>query len=69
MEVDFEILKCNECKSCFKKSSSEMMSLCPECAHHLYDYENCAHVMESGACKKCLWDGSTSEYIKSIKNA
>ena len=46
-----------------------MMVLCPECAHYLYEYDNCAHEMEEGVCKKCLWDGSVSEYVKSIKNA
>lgn len=68
MEVDIEISKCNECTSSFMKGSSEMMALCPECAHYLYEYVNCAHEMENGECKKCLWDGSVSEYIKSIKN-
>ena len=69
MEVDIEISKCSECSSSFKKGSSEMMFLCPECAHYLYEYENCAHEMENGACNKCLWDGSVSEYVKKIKNA
>jgi len=69
MDVDIEISKCSECNSSFKKDASEMIALCPECAHYLYGYENCAHKMENGACKKCLWDGSTSEYVKGLKNA
>jgi predicted RNA-binding Zn-ribbon protein involved in translation (DUF1610 family) len=69
MDVVIEISKCNECNSNFKKGSSEMMALCPECSHYLYEYENCAHEMEQGVCKKCLWDGSVSEYVKSVKNA
>ena len=67
MSVIIDISKCTECCSNFKKGTSEMMDLCPECAHYLYKYENCAHDMEQGVCKKCLWDGSVSEYVKSIK--
>lgn len=34
---------CDECGSEFLKSTSKMMALCPECAHVLYGYPNCAH--------------------------
>jgi len=56
--------KCDECGSDFKKIESQMTSLCPECAHHLYDYENCNHIFVNNVCKKCNWDGSTSDFIK-----
>ena len=55
---------CDECGSEFLRSSSKMMALCPECAHVLYDYPNCAHVFKNGRCIYCYWDGSQSEYIK-----
>lgn len=58
---------CDECGSRFMKSASKMASLCPECAHLLYGYENCAHVFENGVCVKCLWDGSRSELVNKIK--
>lgn len=69
MGVVTEISKCNECNSSFKKGLSEMMALCFECAHYLYKYENYAHEVEQEVCKKCLWYGSISEYVKSIKKA
>ena len=69
MNPEIEIKACDECGSNYKASSSEMMSLCPECAHYLYDYENCTHDFENGKCKKCFWDGSVSSYIKSLKNS
>ena len=59
---------CDECGSEYLASKSKMASLCPECAHVLYGYENCNHVFEDGKCTLCLWDGSQSEYIKSLKN-
>ena len=55
---------CDECGSEFLKSSSEMMTLCPECAHILYGFLNCSHVFKNGRCIHCRWDGSRSEYIK-----
>ena len=38
-----ELVVCDECGSLFFKGSSQMMGLCPECAHILYGYPNCAH--------------------------
>jgi len=58
MVVDIETLKCDECNCSFKKDSSEMIALCPECAHHLYDYVNCTHEFENGKCKICFGDSS-----------
>ncbi|MCC0684592.1 hypothetical protein KGF39_09485 [Clostridioides sp. ZZV14-6345] len=44
---------CEECGSKFLKSSSEMISLCPECAYILYGYPTCAHVFKNGRCIYC----------------
>ena len=33
-----ELAVCDECGSLFLKGSSQMMGLCPECAHVLYGY-------------------------------
>ena len=63
-----EINVCTECKSEYYAHTSKMTSLCPECAHVLYGYENCDHQFRDGRCIKCLWDGSVSEYIKKFKN-
>ena len=57
---------CDECRSIFLKSKSKMKSLCPECAHILYGYDNCKHFFVDGKCIKCLWDGSRSDYIESV---
>jgi len=57
---------CEECGSEYLASRSKMNSLCPECAHILYGYENCNHVFEDGKCTLCLWDGNRSDYIKEI---
>lgn len=54
---------CDECGSLFSPETSRMASLCPECAHRLYGYENCAHEMRDGHCAKCGWDGSVSDYF------
>ena len=62
-----KIAKCDECGSEYLASKSKMASLCPECAHVLYGYENCDHVFKDGKCTLCLWDGSRSDYIKSLK--
>lgn len=43
------------------------MSLCPDCAYKLYGYPNCPHEFEKGYCKKCGWNGQTSEYLKSLE--
>ena len=59
---------CEECGSEFLLSSSKMMSLCPECTHILYGYENCNHVFKDGKCIYCLWNGKRSKYIRSLLN-
>ncbi len=63
-----KIVICNECGSSFIQSKSKMKALCPECSAILYGYEICEHFFENGKCVKCGWDGSRSEYIKSILN-
>ncbi|MBQ8965603.1 MAG: hypothetical protein IJ063_03375 [Ruminococcus sp.] len=65
--MDNSIKVCDECGSEFLGASSAMAGLCPECAHVLYGYENCAHVFENGRCIKCLWDGSVSRFISENK--
>ncbi len=57
---------CDECKSAFFPHSSEMMQLCPECAHHFYGYPPCQHVFTNQRCSKCGWDGSRSNYLKGL---
>ena len=59
-----ELAVCDECGSLFFKGSSQMMGLCPECAHILYGYPNCDHHFQNGRCVNCCWDGSKSVYIK-----
>jgi len=59
-----ELALCDECGSLFFKGSSQMMGLCPECAHILYGYPNCDHHFQDGRCVNCYWDGSKSMYIK-----
>src|ERR1700755_3204506 len=34
---------CDECGSDYFPDASPMAALCPECAHYLYGYQNCAH--------------------------
>lgn len=63
----WELVICDECGSSFRKGSSQMLRLCPECAHHLYGYPNCDHHFEGGRCIRCGWDGSESGYIKGLK--
>ena len=45
-----ELAVCDECGSLFFKGSSQMMGLCPECAHVLYGYPNCDHHFQDGRC-------------------
>jgi hypothetical protein len=59
---------CDECGSEYYRNTSKMASLCPECSHILYGYENCNHYFENGRCLKCFWDSSVSDYIKELKN-
>ena len=62
-----ELALCDECGSLFFKGSSQMMGLCPECAHILYGYPNCPHRFQNGRCMNCYWDGSKSDYIRHLK--
>lgn len=55
---------CVECQSKYFKGSSEMMNLCPDCAHQLYNYPNCEHEFKNGNCIKCGWNGQTSKFLK-----
>ena len=48
-----ELAVCDECGSLFFKGSSQMMGLCPECAHVLYGYPNCPHRFLNGRCVSC----------------
>jgi predicted RNA-binding Zn-ribbon protein involved in translation (DUF1610 family) len=64
-----QLRSCDECGSDFLHGSSNMNSLCPECAHYLYGYENCKHVFEQGRCIHCYWDGSESPMVKKLKEA
>lgn len=61
------IVKCSECESDYYQASSLMMSLCPECSHYLYDYENCPHKFVDGRCVNCYWNGDKSDYFKGAK--
>ena len=64
-----EIIKiCDECDSQYYASQSKMESLCPNCAHYLYGYENCPHKMKNNKCEICGWDGSVSTFITNLKN-
>ena len=62
-----ETIKCEECGSKYFLRSSKMSNLCPECSHILYGYQNCIHVFQNNRCVNCYWDGSTSEYIRKLK--
>lgn len=53
---------CEECGSGFYLDASAMAGLCPECASVLYGYPPCDHEMVDGRCRKCLWDGSRSDF-------
>jgi len=70
MNLNKSLIKvCDECKSDFYKDSSLMESLCPECVHILYGYENCQHEFKDHKhCSKCYWDGSSSQYLDKIKS-
>jgi hypothetical protein len=59
---------CDECGSQYYREASRMDSLCPECAHILYGYEPCAHTFIDGRCSRCHWDGSVSDYCRSLKD-
>ena len=61
-----ELVVCDECGNLFFKESSQMETLCPECAHILYGYKNCDHKFQDGRCIYCYWDGTKSEYVKKL---
>ena len=63
---DRELAVCDECGSLFFRDSSQMMSLCPECAGILYGSPPCEHSFLEGRCRHCYWDGSRSKYILSL---
>jgi hypothetical protein len=67
-KINRDIKFCDECSSEYFADTSEMLSLCPDCSHHLYGYVNCEHNIVNGRCKKCYWNGKSSEYIKKLKN-
>ena len=67
MGKDKMVAICDECGSEYFKSTSKMEALCPECSYRLYGYENCIHNFKDGRCLNCFWDGSTSYYIKKLK--
>jgi hypothetical protein len=66
-----ETRECDECKSLHFVGSSTMAALCPECTHILYGYPACHHEMRPSAsgkqrCGLCGWDGSRSDYVRSL---
>lgn len=67
MADETELPTCDECGSVFRASSSRMAALCPECSHWLYGYDNCRHRFVDGRCQACLWDGSVSACVRSLK--
>ena len=60
---------CDECGSRYFADTSQMAALCPECAHYLYGYPTCPHVLENGRCLRCYWDGSSTSFISTLKAA
>lgn len=58
------VSNCSECDSEYFTKSSEMTSLCPECSHKIYGYENCEHEFKNDRCLKCFWNGNQSAYLK-----
>ena len=59
------IATCDECASDYYADASPMDALCPECAHLLYGYPGCDHVLVDGRCARCRWNGATSPYLRS----
>lgn len=62
-----KIAICDECRSEYYSTTSKMNNLCPECSHILYGYQNCEHQFKNDRCEKCYWNGSSSEFLKSLK--
>ncbi len=58
---------CDECGSDYFAHTSQMLWLCPECAHWLYGYPPCAHEFVQGRCSKCGWDGAVSAYLRKLQ--
>lgn len=67
--ADREVRECDECRSEFYADASAMAGLCPECAHMIYGYPNCEHAFVEGRCVKCRWDGSVSDFVRSLRGA
>lgn len=61
------ITSCDECNSDYYTDISQMTNLCPECSYILYGCQNCNHNFENGRCRKCFWNGNTSDYIQNLK--
>ncbi|MEH0154197.1 hypothetical protein V6R21_08610 [Limibacter armeniacum] len=59
--------ECVECGSDYYSNTTEMASLCPECAHYLYGYPKCDHQFENGRCTNCFWNGKSSAYVQKLK--
>jgi hypothetical protein len=59
--------QCEECGSPYVPEASAMDGLCTECAHWLYGYANCAHVMTASGCSLCGWNGAVSAYVASLR--
>ncbi len=63
--ADASASECAECESPF--AESPMTGLCAECAHVLYGYPACTHEFAAGtACQKCGWNGSRTDYVRSL---
>jgi predicted RNA-binding Zn-ribbon protein involved in translation (DUF1610 family) len=62
-----ETRRCDECGTDYFAAASQMVSLCPECAHWLYGYARCAHDFGPGRCSRCGWDGSASAYVRGLQ--
>ena len=60
---------CDECGSEYLASTSKMASLCPECTHVLYGYENCDHVFKDGKLFAITEAMSEAEAVSLAKNS
>ncbi|PHV40030.1 hypothetical protein CSQ95_06995 [Janthinobacterium sp. BJB304] len=58
---------CDECGSRYRDDAGSMASLCPECASVIYGLPGCEHVFEAGRCRKCLWDGRKSAFVRKLE--
>ena len=61
-----ELSLCDECESEYYTQTSKMSSLCPQCAHVLYGYENCLHEFHNTRCIKCFWNGNIPKKLNNI---